>query len=203
MQTYIPEIVENLNLPSPELVTYYTNLENRTIWLDTEVDELYLEYARLILNWNREDIGKDIKDRRPIKLMFMSPGGCLEINNAMIDVIKLSKTPIYGYNINSAASAACYIFMACHKRYALPHASFLLHRGSASNISGTYDQVASEMDEYERLIGELEVFILEHSSITHEVLDEYLSTEWHVTAKQAMDEYGFVDEIITDVDIML
>lgn len=203
MEIYIPDSVENLQLPDPELVTFYRNLENRVIWLDSEVDEYSLEYGRLIIDWNREDKGKPVEDRKPIKLMVMSPGGALDINNALIDIIKLSKTPVYSYNIGTADSAACFIFMACHKRFALPKSTFLLHKGSTSNMSGTYDQVASAMDEYERLIGELASFILKHSKITPEVLAQNLGGEWYVTAKQAHEDYGFVDEIVTDIDDLL
>lgn len=203
MDIYIPESVENLQLPSPELITFYKNLENRTLWLDCEVDDYYLEFARYIIDFNRQDKDIPVKDRKPIKLMFMSPGGSLEINNALVDTIKLSKTPIYGYNINTAASAACFMFMACHKRFALPNATFLLHKGSTNNMAGTYDQVAAEMDEYERLIGELAQFILNHSKISEEVLVQNLGGEWYVTAKQAFEEYGFVDEIVTDIDSLL
>lgn len=195
----IPENVENMQLPSPELVTFYKNCENRIIWLDDEVADYCLEYGRMIINWNLEDKGKPIDERRPIRIMIMSPGGSLEINNALIDIIKMSKTPVYGYNIGMAASAACFIFMSCHKRFAMPQSTFLLHKGS-SQMGGTYDQVAAEMDEYERQIGELAVFIMDNSKISEETLAKYLGGEWYVTAKKAYEEYGFVDEIITDID---
>ncbi|MBE5927598.1 MAG: ATP-dependent Clp protease proteolytic subunit [Lachnospiraceae bacterium] len=203
MEIIIPQSVDNLSLPAPELITFYKNLENRVIWLDSEVDDLYLEYARYIIDFNREDKDIAIEERKPIKLMIMSPGGSLAINNAMIDLIKMSKTPVYGYNMGTADSAACFMFMACHKRFAMPKASFLLHKGSTTNMSGTYDQVAAEMDEYERLISELALFILEHSSISEETLTQNLGGEWYVTAKQACEEYGFVDEIVTDINVLL
>lgn len=203
MEILIPESVENLTLPSPELITFYKNLENRTLWLDCEVDDYALEYGRYILDFNREDKGIDISERKPIKIMFMSPGGDLSINNALIDIIKISKTPIYGYNMGFADSAACFIFMSCHKRFAMPNATFLLHKGSTSNMSGTYDQVASAMDEYERQITELAQFILNNSSIDTDTLANNLGGEWYVTAKQACEEYGFVDELVTDIDIIL
>jgi len=203
MEITIPASVENMKLPAPELITYYKNLENRTIWLDTEVDDIYLEYGRYIIEFNREDQGIPVEERKPIKLMFMSPGGSLEINNAMIDLIKLSKTPIYGYNIGVAASAACFIFMSCHKRFALPNSVFLLHKGSTSNMGGTYDQVAAEMEEYERQIGELAKFIIAHSKIDVDTLAENLSGEWYVTAEEAFVDFGFVDSIVEDIDELL
>ena len=38
MEIAIPKSVENLNLPAPELVQYYEDLENRTIWIQGEID---------------------------------------------------------------------------------------------------------------------------------------------------------------------
>ena len=44
IQISIPKDVENLQLPSPELLTYYRNLDNRVLWLQGEVDEYWIEY---------------------------------------------------------------------------------------------------------------------------------------------------------------
>ena len=48
MKVLIPENLENLQLPSPELLTYYRNLEDRVIWIDYGVDETILEVSKLI-----------------------------------------------------------------------------------------------------------------------------------------------------------
>ena len=40
----IPQEVENLQLQSPELITYYSNLENRVLWLDSDVNDYWLEF---------------------------------------------------------------------------------------------------------------------------------------------------------------
>lgn len=203
MEILIPEKVENLQLPAPELITFYKNLENRVLWVDDEIDECSLEYGRYILDFNRDDRDVPVCVRKPIKLMIMSPGGSLSVNNALVDIIKMSKTPVYAYNMGEAASAACFIFMACHKRYAMPKSTFLLHKGSTTNMGGTYDQVAAEMDEYERLIEELSMFILKHSKISAEELLKNLGGEWYVTAEKAYQDYGFVDGIVESIDELL
>jgi ATP-dependent Clp protease protease subunit len=197
----IPEDISNLQLLSPELLTFYKNFEERVLWLDSEVTDYFLEFGRYIIQWNREDKGIPVEDRKPIKLMFFSQGGLLSVNNTMIDLIKLSKTPIYGYNIGEASSAGCFMFMACHKRYALKQAVFLLHKGSGG-FAGSYEEVVAQVLEYQRQIEELTQFIREHSNIPEEVLEENLSTEWFVTASEAVD-FGFVDAIITDIDEIL
>ena len=75
LQIQLPPNLENLSLPAPELVTYYQNLNNRTVWIDFEIDESCLEVERLILHWNKEDEGVPQDQRKPIKLLIFSPGG--------------------------------------------------------------------------------------------------------------------------------
>lgn len=197
----IPQDVSNLQLPSPELITFYKNLSERVLWLDCDVDEYFLEFGRYIMQWNREDIGVPVEERKPIKLLFISRGGDLDVNNAMTDIIAASKTPIYGYSMGETASAATFIFMACHKRYAMPRSSFLLHKGSGV-FQGTYDEVVSAVLDYQRKIAELVEFIREHSAISDELIEERMGSEWYVTAQEAL-ELGFVDEIVTDLDVVL
>jgi hypothetical protein len=34
IQIAMPEALENIKLPNPELITFYKNLENRVLWID-------------------------------------------------------------------------------------------------------------------------------------------------------------------------
>lgn len=195
----IPKEVENLALPSPELLMYYENRKNRVIWLDSNVDTPWLEYEKQIIEWNREDRRKSIEKRKPIKLMFFSYGGSLDINYSFIDVIKASKTPVWGINMGQTCSAACYIYIACDKRFTLPHASFLIHQGGVDGgFSGTYEQVVAAIMEYQRQMDELGKYVLEHTRISEKELEENFSSEWYMNAAEAIT-YGVADEIITDL----
>ena len=199
----IPSNLENLQLPSPELLNYYKFAQDRTLWLDSNVDLMWLEFEKQIIQWNKEDKDIPVNERKPIKLMFFSYGGALDVNYSFIDLIQKSKTPIWGINMGQSCSAACFIFMACHKRFAMPRASFLIHQGGVDGgFSGTYEQVVSAIYEYQRQIEELEQYILTVTKITKEQLDENFTTEWYLTAKQAV-EFGVADEIIDDIDSIL
>lgn len=198
----IPKEIENLTLPSSELITFYRNLENRVLWLDTEVDDYWLEFSRKIIEWNREDKNTPVEQRKPIKLMFFSYGGSLDINNALIDTIKLSNTPIYGVNVGQACSAGCFIYLACHKRFAFPNATFLIHQGEGNGFSGTYAQVVAAVMEYQRKIEELENYLKENTNIPEDILAENISTEWFISANEAL-EYGVCHKIVTNLDEIL
>lgn len=198
----IPHEVENLQLPSPELITYYRNLENRVLWLDSDVNDYWLEFSRKIIEWNRDDKNIPIEQRKPIRLMFFSYGGSLDINNALVDTIKLSKTPVYGINVGQACSAGCFIYLACHKRFAFPNAVFLVHQGSTEGISGNYNEVVSYIMEYQRKVEELVVYLKKNTKIPDNILEERIDTEWFISAQEAV-QYGMCDKIIESLDEVL
>ena len=194
----IPESVENLQLPNASLITYYKNLEKRILWLDSEVDDYFLEYGKYILQWNQEDLGKPQEERTPIRLLFFSPGGSLDINNAMIDIIKQSKTKVIGINMGIAQSAGAFIYLACHERLTMPKAGFLLHRGQGG-FQGTYDEIICQVMEYQRQMEELEKYVLANTKIDEETFNDNFGTEWFISAKEALD-FGSGHKISKDID---
>ena len=86
----IPGGVDNLTLPDPDLLNQYIDLENRVIWIDDEINTFTLNVIQYIIYWNRAD--KDIppEERKPIKILFFTQGGMLDIYNSVADVIELS-----------------------------------------------------------------------------------------------------------------
>ena len=202
LQIHLPPDIENLALPAPELVTYYRNLSNRTIWIDFEIDESCLEIERLILQWNREDEGIPVEERKPIKLLIFSPGGALAVYESLADVISMSNTKVIGVNMGDAASAACFIYLSCHERLALPNARFLFHRGSIDGLSGSYAEVVAAIMEYQERIEKLCLKIVEKTNIKKEDIDEYMQADWYMTAEEAV-QYHVCDRIVKNIDEIL
>lgn len=185
-------------LPDPYVLTYYKNLEDRILWLDTDVDESWLEYCRNIIRWNMDDKGIPVEDRKPIKLFFYSYGGDANINDAFIDVIRLSKTPVWGINIGQACSAGCFIYLACHKRLSFPSASFLIHYGSCG-FEGTYEQVMSQAAEYQRTVERRIDYLRQMANFPEEDLEENIDGEWFISAQDAL-KYGICDAVISSIE---
>ena len=191
--------INNAAPESPALITYCRNLENRVLWLDSDVNDDWLEFSRKIIEWNREDLGINIEDRKPITLMFFSYGGSLDTGNSLIDTIKLSKTPVRGVNVGQSCSAACFVYLSCHTRFAFPNSTFLIHRGSNDGISGSYaDVVASAMD-YQRKIKDLEAYLKANTKIPYNVFEDKIKSEWYISAAEAV-EYGMCDKIVESLD---
>lgn len=199
LQVNIPKSVENMQLPDPELLSYYRDLDNRVLWLDTEVDETCLDLVKKILDWNREDL--QAQNPTPIKIFFFSPGGELDVNNALIDVIKLSRTPIYGYNIGRCYSAAAYIFLACHKRYGLSSAQFLLHQGSGQ-FQGTYQEILPQVMAYQEQISELATFVSERTAYTPDEIAENIVSDWYISTEEGLEK-GVYHAIVEDINDLL
>ena len=200
---HIPQPLENMNLPNPELLTYYSDLEKRIIWLEEEVTECTLEFVRKFIEWNREDEmnGLEPKDRKPIKIFFFSPGGDLDVNYALIDTIRLSKTPVYGINIGRCCSAAAYIYLSCHHRYMMNHSYFVFHQGS-SQLSGSYNEVVAIMNDYQGQVAELSNLMKERTLYTEEEIMDNIVTEWYVRKEEALEK-GVCHEIINDISVLL
>ena len=146
----IPSNVENLQLPDPTLLQFYKNYDDRIIWIDDEITTMTLEYAKMIMQWNSEDKKNNIsaEERKPIKVIFFSPGGDLEVNNCLVDTIQLSQTKVIGINVGMAASSGCFIYLACHERFTFPTAEFLIHKG-AGQFAGTYNDVVAAILNYQ------------------------------------------------------
>lgn len=196
----IPERA-NATIPDPSLLWYYEDLEDRVYQLIGEVDEGLLDFSRHVIRWNREDKGKPVEERKPIKLFFFSPGGSLDINYSVIDIIRLSKTPIIGINMGVCCSAAAYIYLACHKRYMLPHSYFVFHQGS-SQMSGTYGEVVAIMTDYQNQVAELSSFMEERTTYTSEEITDNIVTEWFVREDEALEK-GVCHEVIEDIEVLL
>ena len=85
----------------------------------------------------------------------------------------------------------------------MPRSSFLIHQGGVDGgFSGTYEQVVAAIMEYQRQVEELGEYLLQHTKITQEMLDEKFASEWYLTANEAV-ELGVADQIINNIDEIL
>jgi ATP-dependent Clp protease protease subunit len=201
MRIMIPQNLENLQLPSPELLTYYRNLEDRVIWIDYGVDETILEVSKLIMYFNKEDKDIPVEQRKPIKLLLYSYGGDGQACFSLLDVIALSKTPVYTINMGVAMSAGLLILLAGHKRFCLKNSTALAHSGSGG-ASGTYEQTEAQMKDYKRFVDTMRNYIIERTNIDAKTLNKYKSKEWYLYSEDQV-KFGIVNEIIDDIDKIL
>lgn len=198
----IPEDLFENGLPNTYLFKYYNDLSERKIWINEEItnDHLY-EIAHYILYWNKQD--KDLRDidRKPIYLMFNSPGGSIDVYAAVCSIIELSITPVIGVAVGMVASAASLIYLSCHCRLALKSSYFILHKGSAV-LNGDFDNLMNSIDDYKKEVDKMVKHILEHSNYTQEEIESHIGKDWYIRADTALEK-GLVDEIVTNINTLL
>ena len=197
----LPQNIENLQLPAPELVTYYKNDNNRIFWIEDEIGDGLFEYSKQILRFNQEDKDIPVEERKPIKFFIDSPGGDLETMLAFIGLVGISKTPIWMINAGIAYSAAGLILMSGHKRFALPNSQCLIHTG-AGQLGGTFDQTTEQMKNYKQMVEKMKNFIISHTNIDQKLFNKNKSKDWFITTEEQL-ELGIVDKIVDDLDEIL
>lgn len=201
LQLAIPADIANMQLPSPELLTYYRNLEDRIIWIDYGVDESILEVSKMIMYFNRQDKGIPAEERKPIKLLLYSYGGDGQACFSLLDIIALSKTPVYTVNMGVSMSAGLLILLSGHKRFCLKNSTALAHSGSGG-ASGTFEQTEAQMKDYKRFVDTMRDYIIERTKIDAKTLNKYKSKEWYLYSEDQL-KYGIVNDIVDDIECII
>lgn len=186
-------------LPNPALYSYYKNLNNRVIWLNDEIyRESIVPLVKNIIFWNKEDEDNkiSISDRKPIKIMINSYGGEIDATFQMIDIIKLSKTPIYTYNMGVAMSGGFFILISGHKRFALPSSQALCHQGSGA-FEGEAETIKSHTAQYNKTLAKLFEHVASRTKISKDLLNKKKKTEWFINGDEQL-QLGVVDAMVTD-----
>ena len=193
----------NMQLPDPYLLYYYESADNRILWLDSDVSETTVEIAKKIIYWNAQDDDASIADekRTPIKLYIVSGGGDAYSMLVVLDAILSSRTPVYTVNMGLAASAACVLLIAGHKRFAMPHSHALWHSGSGG-LSGTMEQLQSATKHFDTMDAQLQDLFLSKTKIDLKTYKKQKDKDWYFTADQMLDG-GLVDVIVSSVNEIL
>ncbi|MBQ3292965.1 ATP-dependent Clp protease proteolytic subunit [Candidatus Saccharibacteria bacterium] len=157
-----------------------------------------------IMEINRYDAKQDTppKERKPIRLYINSPGGSTSEGFSLLSAIELSKTPIYTINIGQWSSMAFLIGISGHKRFSLPHMRFLMHEGYAGayDSGGKAQDLMRFLDRFEREV--IRSHVLKHGKMSAEEYDSKIREEVYMLPEDAL-KYGFIDEIVTDIDAIL
>lgn len=194
----VPDKIANLQLPDPVLRDYYRDEEDRTFWLDDEIDASTLDLIKMIVRCNKEDKDIPVEDRKPIKIMIDSGGGEVQVMLAIIKAIQMSKTPVYTIVYCFAMSAAAQILAAGHKRYAFPGTCVMVHSGSAG-MSGTMEQVESQKKYIEAVVKRANSEFVNCTKIDAKTLKRKGASDWYMDEDEAL-KFGIVDEIIQGYD---
>jgi len=187
-------------LPDVDLLDFYNRLSRRHIFLNDIIDDALVEHSYQILQWNSEDKGKNIEDRVPIKIFINSDGGCLTSVLNFINLIKLSKTPVFTIAMAKVYSSGGLLLMSGHKnkRFIFPDTTCLIHNGS----TGAYGDTGKVMDNLEftqKLEERVKKYILSNTTISIEQYEKNYRRDWWLFSEDCI-ALNIADRIITDLD---
>ena len=168
----------------------------KCVIIDGNVGDAIDSYIRFFNRQDEQD-GIPVEERVPIKIYIDSPGGDLVATFTMINSIRMSKTPVWTINIGAAYSGGFFTFIAGHKRFAYPLASFLFHEGS-TGTSGDAGKFRNFADFYKKELDNLKKVVLEYTDITEEDYEKHINDDWWFTAEEAL-KYGICDEITKEL----
>ena len=197
------EGISNKDVLTPAEYNYWTSRQNRTFYIDFEVDETYklMEIAKVIIQINMSEINIPKENLKPIYLFVHSYGGDIEQANFFCDLVMSSRVPIITIGMGVAMSAGFLILISGQKRYAFKHCQMLIHSGSAG-FSGTAEQVEEMQKNYKKQINEMKEYILERTSIDEKTFNKNKNKDWYLTSKELID-YHVVDALIENIDDIL
>ena len=130
-----------------------------------------------------------------VALWINSPGGSVPSMLAIRDVMRLVPCDVSTLALGLACSAGQFLLSADQgKRFALPHARILMHRGSAG-IGGSAVDIEVQADDLRHTVDTVLGLIAEDTGQPVErIFEDSLHDHWY-TAEQARD-FGFIDGII-------
>ena len=196
----IPTSVANLQLPDPDLRDFYQDEQDRVFWVTTEINDSLLDLVKMIVRCNKEDKGKAIEERTPIKVFIDSPGGDVCALWTTIKTIEISKTPVYTINYCTAYSAAADLLASGHRRFALPGTSVMVHSGSCM-FGGTMEQAENMKKHFDKLGKKITDYFLAHTKVDPKTFKKKAPSDWYMDEDDALQN-GLIDEIVTDLDTL-
>ncbi|MER5784977.1 ATP-dependent Clp protease proteolytic subunit [Streptomyces mobaraensis] len=193
--------VTSLTSPSPAPAApaaepvFQRLLRNRIIVLGQQVDD---EIANRIC---AEMLLLSAEDRhRDIHLYINSPGGSITAGLAIYDIMQFIPNDVATLSLGFTASMGQFLLCsgAPGKRYALPHASILMHQPSAG-LAGSASDIKIQIDQMRAVKRLVQERIAHHTGQPVERIERDSDRDRYFTAQEAL-EYGFVDHVIASAD---
>ncbi len=188
----VPIVIETTGRSERAYDIYSRLLKDRIIFLEDEINSYTsgLVVAQLLF-LEAQDPDKDIY------LYINSPGGEINAGLAIYDTMQFVKCDVVTTAIGMAASMAAVLLAAGAKgkRYALPHATIMIHQ-PLGGAQGQAVDIEIRAREIMRLKKELNSILSAHTGQPLEKIEKDTDRDFFMTSQEAM-EYGLIDKVIS------
>ena len=190
-----PNIVEERQLNCTVIDVFSKLLMDKIIFLGTEINDDVANIIVAQLLWLEQQTDSDIT------LYINSPGGSVISGYSIIDVCDFIKNDVSTVITGMAASMAAVISSngTKGKRFALPHAKFMIHqpRMSFGNNPMVASYITIEAEEINKTKEELYKTLSLNSNFCVDEIRVLSERDKWYNMQEAV-KYGFVDEIISN-----
>jgi ATP-dependent Clp protease protease subunit len=192
---WVPTVVENEGGNRERSFDIYSRLlRDRVLMVARPIDDIVanLIVAQLIF-LAADDPNKEIQ------MFINSPGGAVAPGFAVYDTMQFVSAPIMTVAVGRAASFGTILLMGGTKgrRFALPNARIHMHQPliAGRGITGQATDLAIHAAEIERVKGELNHLIAEHTGQPLERVERDTDRDYFLSPEEAI-EYGLIDGLI-------
>jgi len=190
----VPTVVEQTHRGERGWDLYSRLLKDRVVFLGQEIDDAVANViVAQLLFLDAEDPGKDIM------LYINSPGGSVTAGLSIYDTMQFVHCDVATVVTGQAASMASFL-LACGakgKRYALPHASVMIHQPLAG-FQGQAKDIEIRAKEILRARDTINELYAKHTGQSVEKIAQDTDRDNFMTAPEAKD-YGLVDEVLASL----
>ncbi len=190
-QFLIPTVIEKTSLGERAYDIYSRLLQDRIIFLGTQVDDAVANViiAQLLFLENQNP-------EKDIKLYINSPGGSVTAGMAIFDTMNYIKPDVSTICIGMAASMGAFLLGAGAKgkRFALPNSEIMIHQvmggmeGQASDIKIRAERILKMKERLNQLMAK-------HTGKTLTQIEKDTDRDNFMSAQEALD-YGLIDKVI-------
>ncbi len=188
-------------IPSIDRLREHEDLKHRILYIPQVIDDSIVDdVSYYIIKFNMDDANIPVENRKPIKLLIDSWGGEVYPTLNVMDLINISKTPVYTICMSKAFSAGGLILLAGHKRFAFENSSFMYHEGSLG-FSGDRGKAKDFLDHQDAIEAKILDYVVSRTNFTREELDKTSRKDSYYVGEELITK-GVVDEIVRDLSIL-
>ncbi len=188
----IPTVIESTGRGERAYDIYSRLLNERIIFVGKEIDDALANTVVAQLLYLQS-----VDPERDISLYINSPGGSAYAGLCIYDTMQLVSPDVSTFCTGMAASAASILLTggAAGKRYALPHASIVIHQPWHPGIQGQATDIDIQAREILRQRDLIVELYMRHCGRAREQVERDIDRDNFMSPEQAI-EWGLIDGVL-------
>lgn len=190
-QYLIPTVIEKTNFGERAYDIYSRLLQDRIIFLGTQVDDAVANViiAQLLFLENQNP-------EKDIKLYINSPGGSVTAGMAIYDTMQHIKPDVSTICVGMAASMGAFLLGAGAKgkRFSLPNSEIMIHQ-VMGGMEGQASDIKIRAERILKIKERLNQIMSEYTGKDLATIEKDTDRDNFMTAQQAL-KYGIIDKVI-------